>query len=253
MYSGQVIFSKLHMALFNVSYTSLPPLCFGLLDQSCSLEAHYNVPYLYESLRKSSPFGVKRFFCWTMNGVLHSFFVFFLCYFLCHKGVISGDGIPISIGLFGNIVFMHTLIVITLKAALELRFWFWMSHIGIFVGFASYLIFLAIFSRRFPPMIWIEPEFFETDLQMIYSLQFWAALIGLPLISLFPDFINWTEPENIRTIQSELDRSCEIKSRRTKKYFGFAFSVTENVNLKKFFPRHAIKPKPASYQAIPVE
>uniref|UniRef100_A0A6G3MH07 Phospholipid-transporting ATPase IA (Trinotate prediction) n=1 Tax=Henneguya salminicola TaxID=69463 RepID=A0A6G3MH07_HENSL len=188
MFSSQIIFSKVHITLYNVFYSSLPPFCFGLLDQSCSLEAQYNVPYLYESIRRSSPFSIKRFYAWLLNGVLHSSLIFFLCYALCRRGVINIDGNPISSALFGNVVFTLTLIVITLKAALELRYWFWMTHIGICGGFFSYIVFMSIFSRRLPPLIWFEPEFLDSDILMYESPLFWLGL-GIPIIVMLPDFI----------------------------------------------------------------
>lgn len=188
MFSGQVIFSRVHMAMFNVVYTSLPPFCFGLLDQTCSLEAHYNVPYLYESMRKSYPFGIKRFSFWMLNGILHSMLLFLFVYSFCYHGSINIDGSPMSMHLFGNILFTHTLIVITFKASLEIRYWFWLTHVGICGGFVGYMILLTIFCRRLPPLIWLDVEFLDSDILMYESPLFWMSL-GIPLIVLLPDVL----------------------------------------------------------------
>ncbi|KAF0991546.1 hypothetical protein HZS_5798, partial [Henneguya salminicola] len=256
LFTSTVLFSKFHMALFNTFYSSLPPFCFGIFDQSCSLEAQCNVPYLYESTRKSSLFSFRRFFIWFLNGILHSCILFFSCYALCSKGVISLDGTPISTALFGNILFLHVLIVITAKACLGMRYWCWLSYIGISVGPITFLFLLTIASRRLPTKIWYEPEFLDCDILMYQSPLFWLSF-GIPVLVLLPDFIfhsirntwflpsslfvtemerqeqiNWKLPDSIKSIQSKIDRSLEIKNIRTKRYFGFAFSVAEHIKIK---------------------
>lgn len=58
-FSGQILFDKWCIGLYNVIFTFLPPLAFGLFDQTCSEKAREKVPKLYKNSQQSDLFNVK--------------------------------------------------------------------------------------------------------------------------------------------------------------------------------------------------
>ena len=58
-FSGQILFDKWCIGLYNVIFTFLPPLAFGLFDRTCSEQAREKVPKLYKNSQQSDLFNVK--------------------------------------------------------------------------------------------------------------------------------------------------------------------------------------------------
>ncbi|KII69687.1 Phospholipid-transporting ATPase IB [Thelohanellus kitauei] len=188
LFSGKSVVLKLHFPFFNGVYTTFQPFCFGLLDMTSSSQASTNVPYLYRSVRKSYHFGIRRFTYWCLNATLHSVLIFILCYLSLSNGTLNIYGAPLSDSLFQTFILTHTLLVITLKSVLEIRNWSWVTQLGIWFGFISYVICLIFLSRLFIKPLYMQPQHLDLDVLLISSPAFYITLF-IPCMILLPDFL----------------------------------------------------------------
>jgi phospholipid-transporting ATPase len=75
-WSGQAVFERWTIGLYNVIFTAAPPLAFGLFDRQCSAEIMIKHPALYQS--HSETFNVKLFWIWIGSAIWHSLVLFWL-------------------------------------------------------------------------------------------------------------------------------------------------------------------------------
>lgn len=77
-FSGQILFEKWTIAIYNIGFTLLPPIAIGIFDQHLSAATLMNVPHLYKSGQKRKHFNTKVFWSWTVNAIYHSLLLFWL-------------------------------------------------------------------------------------------------------------------------------------------------------------------------------
>ncbi|KNC46549.1 uncharacterized protein AMSG_02984 [Thecamonas trahens ATCC 50062] len=76
--SGQTLFERWTISLFNVLFTSLPILVHGLYNAEFSASTQLLFPELYWAGRNRELFNTKVFWSWCANAVFHSLVLYFL-------------------------------------------------------------------------------------------------------------------------------------------------------------------------------
>ena len=69
-WSGQILFERWTIGLYNVLFTAAPPLALGLFDRRCTAEVSYRYPQLYKPSQTAQYFNVKVFWFWMFKGIL---------------------------------------------------------------------------------------------------------------------------------------------------------------------------------------
>ncbi|KAA3682343.1 phospholipid-transporting ATPase, partial [Paragonimus westermani] len=77
-FSGQIVFERWTIGLYNVLFSAAPPLALGLFDRSCSVNNCLKYPELYRDTQASASFNLKVFLCWVLNSVFHSAVLFWI-------------------------------------------------------------------------------------------------------------------------------------------------------------------------------
>ncbi|ETN84642.1 phospholipid-translocating P-type ATPase, flippase [Necator americanus] len=90
-WSGQTIFERWTIGLFNVIFTAWPPVVLGLFDRPIAADQMMRYPSLYHSFQKRS-FSKARFFLWIGMALVHSLSLFFLSYGFLETQIVWGDG-----------------------------------------------------------------------------------------------------------------------------------------------------------------
>jgi phospholipid-transporting ATPase len=151
-WSGQAVFERWTIGLYNVIFTAAPPLAFGLFDRQCSAEIMIKHPTLYQS--HSETFNVKLFWIWIGSAIWHSLVLFWLTDFAVDHDTLwqhgKADGGYLVFGtrnkslimclilihlqfiyFSGNILYTYVVITVCLKAGLEMTSWTWLSHAAV--------------------------------------------------------------------------------------------------------------------------
>ncbi|EPY74718.1 hypothetical protein CB1_001907040 [Camelus ferus] len=75
-FSGQILFERWCIGLYNVIFTALPPFTLGIFERSCSQESMLRFPQLYKITQNAEGFNTKVFWGHCINALIHSLILF---------------------------------------------------------------------------------------------------------------------------------------------------------------------------------
>uniref|UniRef100_A0A8C3LF18 Phospholipid-transporting ATPase n=1 Tax=Chrysolophus pictus TaxID=9089 RepID=A0A8C3LF18_CHRPC len=106
---------------------------------------------------------------------------------------------------FGTIVFTVLVFTVTLKLALDTRFWTWMNHFVIWGSLAFYVFFSFFWGGVIWPFLKQQRMYFVFA-HMLTSVSTWLAIILLIFISLFPEIL-------LIVLKSIKERSHQVRNK----------------------------------------
>ncbi|XP_023214433.1 probable phospholipid-transporting ATPase IA [Centruroides sculpturatus] len=186
-WSGQTLFERWSIGLYNVIFTAAPPVVMGLFDRTCSAETMMKFPALYKPSQSAQYFNVKVFWIWIVNSIFHSVLLYWLTYLSMTQDIAWSNGKEGGYLVLGNMIYTYVVVAVCLKAGLEMNAWTWVTHLAIWGSIASWFLFLLIYSN-FWPSLPIAADMVGIDRMVMSSGVFWMGLIIIPLITLLGDF-----------------------------------------------------------------
>jgi len=150
-YSGASLFHSAVSASYNVIYTSLPIIVFGVFDVDVSRAAVLKYPELYKTGSDRSDFNKFKMSLWMTAGVLHSAILYFINAGAFDNGAIgSPDGDPeTGLYVFGTTVANALAFVVNLRLALQTNEWT-ILHAVFYIGSAVSFWFLVLCISALP-------------------------------------------------------------------------------------------------------
>uniref|UniRef100_A0A671XSZ4 Phospholipid-transporting ATPase n=1 Tax=Sparus aurata TaxID=8175 RepID=A0A671XSZ4_SPAAU len=128
-FSGQILFERWCIGLYNVIFTALPPLTLGIFERSCRKENMLKYPELYKTSQNAMGFNTKVFWAHCLNGLFHSVILFWF---------------PLK-------AFQHVLVLTSTSS------WTMFSHIAIWGSIGLWVVFFIIYSSLWP-LIPLAPD-----------------------------------------------------------------------------------------------
>ncbi|XP_022901722.2 phospholipid-transporting ATPase VD isoform X1 [Onthophagus taurus] len=115
-FSGTVMIDQMYLMLYNLLFTSLPPIAIGVYDQNAPEELLINEPYLYRRGRLGRAYKSHSFWLTLFDALYQSIAVFFICFCVYYDT---------DIGLFefGTVLTTACMFVMLLHAGIEIRSW----------------------------------------------------------------------------------------------------------------------------------
>uniref|UniRef100_A0A674P435 Phospholipid-transporting ATPase n=1 Tax=Takifugu rubripes TaxID=31033 RepID=A0A674P435_TAKRU len=137
-FSGSVMSNSWVLILFNLVFTSAPPLIYSILDQDIPAETLLKLPELYRLLQRSV--SVPSMFWIT---VLDAFYQSIVCFFVPYFALAGSD---VSVLSFGSPINSSALLIILLHQVLESHTLTWIHVLVLLLSFVSYFGFVLLFS-----------------------------------------------------------------------------------------------------------
>ena len=187
-FSGQILFERWLIGLYNVLFTAAPPLALGLFDRPCRSSTMLNFPELYKLSQSKSEFNLNVFSRWILNAFLHSLILYFVCFGSFKHDMVLKDGTIGDYLYMGNHVYTFTVIVVCLKSGLETDSWTVMTQLSIWGSIAFWFFWLIVYSY-FWPALGVAPEMTGMAPNIFRGGTFWLGLLFVPIFVLLPDFI----------------------------------------------------------------
>ncbi|XP_073505620.1 phospholipid-transporting ATPase VB isoform X2 [Phyllobates terribilis] len=178
-FSGTTMIDYWQLIFFNLFFTSVPPLVFGIMDMDVSAETLLNLPELYKSGQRSESYKMSTFWIAILDAFYQSLICFFVPFLTYYK---SG----IDLYSFGTPMNTCALLTILLHLAIEIKNWtivHWITMIGsVLVYFTVSLAYSAIcVSCETPSPYWIIEK-------QMSEASFYLVCIFTPVLALLPRY-----------------------------------------------------------------
>uniref|UniRef100_A0A8C3IRS0 Phospholipid-transporting ATPase n=1 Tax=Chrysemys picta bellii TaxID=8478 RepID=A0A8C3IRS0_CHRPI len=230
-FSGQILFERWCIGLYNVIFTAMPPLTLGIFERSCRKENMLKYPELYKTSQNALDFNTKVFWVHCLNGLFHSVILFWFPLKAFHYGTVFGNGKTSDYLLLGNIVYTFVVITVCLKAGLETSYWTLFSHIAIWGSIALWIVFFGVYSSLWP-VIPIAPDMSGEAVMLFSSGVFWMGLLCIPVTALLFDVVYKVLTERAQLLKNVFKKSpvnlYRSESLQQNLLHGYAFSQDEN-------------------------
>uniref|UniRef100_A0A8C4NHG0 Phospholipid-transporting ATPase n=1 Tax=Eptatretus burgeri TaxID=7764 RepID=A0A8C4NHG0_EPTBU len=177
-FSGQILFERWCIGLYNVVFLALPPFTLGIFDRPCSANSMLRFPELYKVSQSAAGFNSKVFWCHCLNGLFHSVILFWFPLIALHQDIVFASGKVGDNVFLGNIVY-----TVGSKLFWLLCLWVQFTHLAVWGSVMSWVIFFLGYSE-FWPVIPLAPDMAGVMSWVIFFLgysEFW------PVIPLAPD------------------------------------------------------------------
>ncbi|XP_010970522.2 phospholipid-transporting ATPase VB isoform X2 [Camelus bactrianus] len=138
-FSGSTMIDYWQMIFFNLFFTSLPPLVFGILDKDLSMETLLALPELYKSGQNSECYNPWTFWLSIVDAFYQSLVCFFIPY-LTYKGS------DIDVFTFGTPVNTVSLATILLHQAMEMKTWTIIHGLVLIGSFLMYFVVSLVYN-----------------------------------------------------------------------------------------------------------
>ncbi|KAK7148779.1 hypothetical protein R3I93_012961 [Phoxinus phoxinus] len=138
-FSGSTMTNSWVLIFFNLLFTSIPPLIYGVLDKDVSAETLLELPDLYESGQNSQAYLPSTF--WLT--ILDAFYQSLVCFFIPYSAYAGSD---IGVFSFGSPINGSALLIILLHQVIESRTVTWIHATLLLFSVLFYYAFTLLFS-----------------------------------------------------------------------------------------------------------
>ncbi|XP_051772106.1 probable phospholipid-transporting ATPase VD isoform X1 [Ctenopharyngodon idella] len=138
-FSGSTMTNSWVLIFFNLLFTSVPPLVYGVLDKDVSAETLLELPDLYKSGQNSQAYLPSTFWLTILDAFYQSLVCFFIPYF-------AYAGSDIGVFSFGSPINASALFIILLHQVIESRTVTWIHATLLLFSVLFYYAFVLLFS-----------------------------------------------------------------------------------------------------------
>uniref|UniRef100_A0A8C7QKP6 Phospholipid-transporting ATPase n=1 Tax=Oncorhynchus mykiss TaxID=8022 RepID=A0A8C7QKP6_ONCMY len=209
-FSGQILFERWCIGLYNVIFTALPPFTLGIFDRPCSQQNMLRFPQLYSITQNAEGFNTKVFWGHCINALIHSIILFWFPLKVLEHDSPFNNGHGTDYLFVGNMVYTYVVVTVCLKAGMETTAWTRFSHLAVWGSMILWLLFFTVYSA-FWPSIPIAPDMQGQADRVMHCWHFWLGLVLVPAACLLKDFA-WNAGR--RTVKkSLLEEVQELEAR----------------------------------------
>ncbi|KAG8198687.1 hypothetical protein JTE90_015512 [Oedothorax gibbosus] len=204
-FSANVMIDQVYLMLYNVMFTSLPPLALGILDKDCPDHLLLRNPSLYEQGRKSQVHTKFSFWVNMLDAIYQSIVTFFIPFMAYYDS-------DVGIWEFGTTICTACVLGQLLHLAIETKSWTFLHLISLLVSFFLYFGFAVVYNC-WPLMsigyVGLQNPFWVIVHSMTNAI-FWFCIVLAPMISCLPRFV-------LRSVQGSMFPSEVAKTIRSFK------------------------------------
>eukprot|EP00062_Callorhinchus_milii_P005095 gi/632944182/ref/XP_007887359.1/ PREDICTED: probable phospholipid-transporting ATPase IA [Callorhinchus milii] len=231
-FSGQILFERWTIGLYNVFFTALPPFALGIFEKSCRKENMLKYPELYKASQNTLNFNTKVFWVYCLNGLFHSFILFWFPLKVFENDNVFANGKTPDYLLLGNSVYTYVVVTVCLKAGLETSSWTIFSHVAIWGSILIWLLFFGIYSVMWPTFS-IASDIVGQASILLKSGVFWMGFIFIPIASLSMDLAFKVIKRSFRKTIAEEVQELEAKTEAPGGEIVYVNRLSERAQLLK--------------------
>lgn len=198
-FSGNTVYDSFMYTIFNVIFTSIPPVVYADLERDVSLNSMMEYPQLYYfDGRRKFIMSYLHFFENLLFGILHSVLIFFFTYFGMMPYVKS-DGKGLILAHFGVTLYACVVVTVNIRIALMCNYWTWIHHVSIW---GSILVFpLAVCVINY---VNFSMEAYHVILDVFTQASFYFNIILTTIVVLIPVVLIDTIRHSLNTVTNRV-------------------------------------------------
>ncbi|KAI1259855.1 phospholipid-translocating P-type ATPase domain-containing protein [Xylariaceae sp. FL1019] len=179
------LFEYTYIILFNLVFTSLPPIIIGVLDQDVSDKVSLAVPQLYRRGIERLEWTQRKFWIYMIDGIYQSVISFFIPYLvLANTAAATGNGKDLmSDYRLGALVAHPAVITINLYILINTYRWDWLTVLIIVISDLFIFFWTGVYTAGT-----FAGTFVGAAKEIYGQANFWAILVVTPIICLAPRF-----------------------------------------------------------------
>uniref|UniRef100_A0A8C6Q1U2 Phospholipid-transporting ATPase n=1 Tax=Nothobranchius furzeri TaxID=105023 RepID=A0A8C6Q1U2_NOTFU len=193
-FSGQILFERWCIGLYNVIFTALPPFTLGIFDRPCSQQNMLRFPQLYRITQNAEGFNTRVFWGHCINALIHSVILFWFPLKMLEHDSPFSNGQGNDYLFAGNMVYTVSADTFV-RSAVHTTF----SHLAVWGSMALWMVFFAVYSYIWPT-IPIAPDMRGQADRVMQCWHFWLGLVLVPTACLLKDFA-WTAKSLLEEVQ----------------------------------------------------
>uniref|UniRef100_A0A3Q2VU42 Phospholipid-transporting ATPase n=1 Tax=Haplochromis burtoni TaxID=8153 RepID=A0A3Q2VU42_HAPBU len=209
-FSGQILFERWCIGLYNVIFTALPPFTLGIFDRPCSQQNMLRFPQLYRITQNAEGFNTKVFWGHCINALIHSIILFWFPLKMLEHDSPFSNGQGNDYLFAGNMVYTYVVVTVCLKAGMETTAWTRFSHLAVWGSMVLWIVFFGVYSAIWPT-IPIAPDMLGQAGKVMQCWHFWLGLVLVPAACLLKDFAWTAARRSVR--KSLLEEVQELEAR----------------------------------------
>ncbi|GAP87238.1 putative phospholipid-translocating ATPase [Rosellinia necatrix] len=184
-YDITYLFEYTYIILFNLIFTSLPPIVMGVLDQDVSDSVSLAVPQLYRRGIERMEWTQQKFWTYMADGLYQSVITFFIPYLVVsNTPSIAGNGRDVTERLrLGAYIAHPAVITINLYILINTYTWDWLTVLIISISDLLIFFWTGVYTSST-----FASTFYGTAGQIYSELSFWIVLVLTPLICIAPRY-----------------------------------------------------------------
>uniref|UniRef100_A0A674GA17 Phospholipid-transporting ATPase n=1 Tax=Taeniopygia guttata TaxID=59729 RepID=A0A674GA17_TAEGU len=215
-FSGQILFERWCIGLYNVIFTALPPFTLGIFERSCTQDSMLRFPQLYKITQNADGFNTRVFWGHCINALIHSIILFWFPLKVLEHDAVFTNGQGVDYLFVGNIVYTYVVVTVCLKAGLETTAWTRFSHLAVWGSMLLWLVFFGVYSAIWPTFP-IAPDMLGQAGMVLRCGSFWFGLFLVPTACLVKD-VAWTAAKHTyhKTLLEQV-KELETKTRELGK------------------------------------
>ncbi|XP_061615054.1 phospholipid-transporting ATPase IB isoform X3 [Phyllopteryx taeniolatus] len=187
-FSGQILFERWCIGLYNVIFTALPPFTLGIFDRPCSQQNMLRFPQLYRITQNAEGFNTKVFWGHCINALIHSIILFWFPLKMLEHDSPFKNGQGNDYLFVGNMVYTYVVVTVCLKAGMETTAWTRFSHLAVWGSMLLWLVFFGVYSAIWPTFP-LAPDMLGQAGSVLQCWYFWLGLLLVPAVCLLKDFV----------------------------------------------------------------
>jgi len=188
-FSGQSLYDRWTLAVYNVVFTFIPILAFGIFDKDVGEAMLYTIPRLFSQGQNNEIYNYRTFFGWIGNGLFHSLATLMITYAIQQSTVIWDNGWSSDLYSFGHTIYTIIIITVFFKLFFETHYWTWVTHLCYWGCLLIYMLWVFIYGIFWYLHVNLGETYFYLGYIASMSPQFWLTILIIPTLLLSRDVV----------------------------------------------------------------
>ncbi|GAB0089123.1 Phospholipid-transporting ATPase [Sergentomyia squamirostris] len=179
-FSGAVMIDQMYLMLYNLVFTSLPPLAIGVYDKCIPEDLLFSQPQLYRYGRMGKAYKPHTFWLVMLESLYQSLVIFFVA-------EATYWNTDIGIWQFGATIATSSLITMLLQCAIEIKSWTILHVLSIAISLGAFYVFSIFYNAVCVSCLGLPSSYWVIQTSMS-TWSYWLISLLTAVLAVLPNY-----------------------------------------------------------------